>query len=55
MLKILMTSSTFLGVEVDAKGNIITDGFQNTSAANIYAVGDVIGKWQLTPGMFLFA
>jgi len=26
-------------------------GDNNTSAANIYAVGDVIGKWQLTPGM----
>ncbi len=36
---------------MDAKGNIKTDEFQNTSAANIYAVGDVIGKWQLTPGM----
>ncbi len=32
------------------KGDIETDEFQNTSAKNIYAVGDVIGKWQLTPG-----
>jgi hypothetical protein len=37
------------------KGDIETDEFQNTSAKNIYAVGDVIGKWQLTPGnVFVF-
>jgi pyruvate/2-oxoglutarate dehydrogenase complex dihydrolipoamide dehydrogenase (E3) component len=36
------------------KGDIETDEFQNTSAKNIYAVGDVIGKWQLTPGNVFF-
>lgn len=37
------------GVELDEKGYIIIDEFQNTSAANIYAVGDVTGKVELTP------
>ena len=38
------------GVKVNSKGDIVVDAFQNTSAQNVYAVGDVIGKWQLTPG-----
>ncbi len=38
------------GVEVDKRGDIIANEFQDTTAKNIYAVGDVIGKWQLTPG-----
>jgi glutathione reductase (NADPH) len=37
------------GVKLDGKGDIITDDFQNTSNPKIFAVGDVIGKWQLTP------
>ena len=37
-----------------AKGDVETDDFQNTSAKNVYAVGDVIGKWQLTPGNDVF-
>jgi len=37
------------GVEVDSKGNIKVDAFQNTSASNTYAVGDVTGVWELTP------
>lgn len=40
----------FIGVEMDDKGNIITDEYQNTSAPKVYAVGDVTGKWLLTPG-----
>ncbi|MDX1434156.1 MAG: glutathione-disulfide reductase [Gammaproteobacteria bacterium] len=37
------------GVEVDDAGNVRTDDFQNTSAAGVYAVGDVTGRYQLTP------
>ncbi|GAB6028233.1 hypothetical protein CHUAL_002422 [Chamberlinius hualienensis] len=37
------------GVEVDQKGNIVVDEFQNTTAKNVYALGDVCGKVQLTP------
>lgn len=38
-----------VGVETDARGYIKVDAFQNTSAAGIYAVGDNIGKVELTP------
>ena len=34
---------------VDARGHIIVDEFQNTSAERVYAVGDVCGKALLTP------
>nr|ADV59548.1 glutathione reductase [Paracyclopina nana] len=37
------------GIEVDKRGDIVVDDFQNTSNPRVYAVGDVIGKWQLTP------
>jgi len=37
------------GVTLDKKGDIVVDDFQNTSNPNVYAVGDVTGKWQLTP------
>jgi glutathione reductase (NADPH) len=37
------------GVDVDAAGFIVTDAYQNTSAANVYAVGDVTGRAELTP------
>lgn len=30
-------------------GAIVVDAYQNTSAAGVYAVGDVTGHWQLTP------
>ena len=43
-------NSIVSGVKMNSKGDIVTDDFQATSASNIYAVGDVIGKWQLTPG-----
>jgi pyruvate/2-oxoglutarate dehydrogenase complex dihydrolipoamide dehydrogenase (E3) component len=39
------------GVRTNGKGDIETDSFQNTTAEKVYAVGDVIGKWQLTPGV----
>ena len=37
------------GVEVDAEGHVRTDTFQNTSAPGVYAVGDVTGRFPLTP------
>ncbi|WP_407351078.1 glutathione-disulfide reductase [Luteimonas sp. R10] len=37
------------GVDIDAAGNVAVDAFQNTSAAGIYAVGDVTGRETLTP------
>jgi glutathione reductase (NADPH) len=37
------------GVRLDPHGFIETDAYENTSAAGIYAVGDVTGKAQLTP------
>ena len=36
-------------VKLDERGYIKVDKFQNTSAGNIYAVGDNIGKIDLTP------
>ncbi|XP_067413061.1 glutathione reductase, mitochondrial isoform X2 [Emydura macquarii macquarii] len=38
-----------LGLQLDAKGHIVVDAFQNTSRKGIYAVGDVCGKALLTP------
>jgi glutathione reductase (NADPH) len=37
------------GVKTDARGSIMTDEYQNTSAAGVYAVGDVTGRAALTP------
>jgi len=37
-----------VGVQLD-NGNIVVDEFQNTTAPNIYAVGDCTGKHLLTP------
>ena len=37
------------GVELDAYGYIATDKYQNTSAAGVYAIGDVTGRAPLTP------
>jgi glutathione reductase (NADPH) len=36
-------------VKTDASGNIAVDAYQNTSAANVYSLGDVTGKVALTP------
>lgn len=38
-----------LGINMNAKGEIVVDEFQNTSKANFYALGDVCGKALLTP------
>ncbi|KAH8678154.1 glutathione reductase [Xylariales sp. PMI_506] len=37
------------GVTVDEKGYILADDYQNTNVDNIYALGDVCGKVELTP------
>lgn len=38
-----------VGVELDKTGHIQVDAFQNTSAENMYALGDVCGRALLTP------
>lgn len=35
------------GVELDARGNILVNEFQQTSSSNIYAIGDVAGRQML--------
>ncbi len=37
------------GVVTDGLGHVVVDAYQNTNAENVYAVGDVTGKAQLTP------
>ena len=37
------------GVDLDAYGFIVTDQYQVTSAAGVYAIGDVTGRAPLTP------
>ena len=37
------------GIETDARGYVITDAFQNTNMANIYAIGDMTPCPALTP------
>jgi glutathione reductase (NADPH) len=39
-----------VGVKVDAFGHIKVDEYQNTTAPGIYALGDVCGRFLLTPG-----
>ncbi|XP_060084997.1 glutathione reductase, mitochondrial-like [Ylistrum balloti] len=36
-------------IDIDNKGHIQTDAYQNTTVAGIYAVGDVTGRLALTP------
>ena len=38
------------GVDSRPSGHIIVDEWQNTSNPNVFALGDVTGKWELTPG-----
>lgn len=38
-----------LGINLDKKGDIVVDEYQNTNVKNVYAIGDVAGKWLLTP------
>ena len=38
-----------VGVKQDEKGHVIADEYQNTNVENIYSLGDVCGKIELTP------
>ncbi|PPQ77586.1 hypothetical protein CVT25_011378 [Psilocybe cyanescens] len=38
-----------VGVETDKKGDVVVDEYQNSSVKGITAIGDVQGKWLLTP------
>ena len=38
-----------IGLELNDDGTITTDKFQNTAIDNIYAIGDVTGRYPLTP------
>lgn len=38
------------GIKLGEKGHIVVDEFQNTSTAGVYALGDVTGQKELTPG-----
>jgi glutathione reductase (NADPH) len=38
-----------VGVETTEGGAIVVDAFQNTSVEGVYALGDVTGRWELTP------
>jgi len=38
-----------VGVQTDPNGNIGVDDYQNTSARGIYSIGDVTGRFELTP------
>ncbi|KAF7731870.1 Glutathione reductase [Apophysomyces ossiformis] len=38
-----------VGIKQDEKGFIVVDDYQNTSCPNVYALGDVCGRFQLTP------
>lgn len=41
-----------VGVEIGNKKQIVVDEYQNTTAKNIYSLGDVVGKSELTPGKY---
>uniref|UniRef100_H2YR26 Glutathione reductase n=1 Tax=Ciona savignyi TaxID=51511 RepID=H2YR26_CIOSA len=38
-----------VGINLDNRGNVVVDKFQNTNVEGVYAVGDVQGKALLTP------
>lgn len=38
-----------VGVKQNEKGQVIADEYQNTNVENIYSLGDVVGKMELTP------
>jgi glutathione reductase (NADPH) len=38
-----------IGVKLDPRGNIHVDAYQNTSVPGVYSVGDVTGRFELTP------
>ena len=38
-----------LGVKLDDRGHVVVDAYQSSSVPGVYAVGDVTGRWMLTP------
>lgn len=42
-----------LGIETNSRGHVVADKFQNTNVESIFSLGDVSGKVELTPGMFM--
>ena len=36
-------------MELDPRGNVVVDAFQNTNVPSVFALGDVAGKALLTP------
>lgn len=42
------------GIDAKSNGYIVVDDYQNTSVAGIYALGDVCGRAELTPGIRFF-
>lgn len=42
-----------LGIETGEKGHVVADNFQNTNVKNIFSLGDVSGKLELTPGTLM--
>ena len=42
-----------IGVKQASKGHIVVDAYQNTNVAGVYALGDVTGQAELTPGKSL--
>lgn len=38
-----------VGISVDKNGYVIADEYQNSNVSNVYALGDVAGKVELTP------
>uniref|UniRef100_A0A672V038 Glutathione reductase, mitochondrial n=1 Tax=Strigops habroptila TaxID=2489341 RepID=A0A672V038_STRHB len=38
-----------VGVQMDAKGHVVVDEYQNTTRRGVYAIGDVCGRALLTP------
>ena len=42
-----------INVKTDKKGQIVVDEYQNSSVKGIYAIGDVTGQVELTPGLSL--
>jgi glutathione reductase (NADPH) len=41
-----------IGVKTDKKGQIVVDQYQNSTVEGIYALGDVTGQVELTPGFY---
>jgi glutathione reductase (NADPH) len=41
------------GIKLSSSGHIVVDEYQNTSVEGVYAIGDVTGQAELTPGMVI--